>query len=187
MSRPAPESEAPRSKPEPRVRVLYSAEMVAQRVRDLGLEVARDLAGKRPLFVGVLKGACMFQCDLARATPIDLEMDALAVASYGSGTVSTGVQLVTDLRTPLAGRHVVLCEGVVDSGLSVAYILKLLQSRGPASIKVATLLDKVPCRKIQVPIDYTGWRIGDEFVIGYGMDFGEKYRNLPFVGVLEEA
>src|SRR6267378_1686704 len=180
-----PLAAAPAPRTEPRVRVLYSAERIAQRVREMGLEVAHDLAGTHPLFVGVLKGACMFQCDLARATPLDLELDALAVASYGDGTASSGsIQLVMDLRTPLAGRHVVLCEGVVDSGLSLSFILNLLQSRGPASIKVATLLDKVPCRKIAVPIDYTGWRIGSEFVIGYGMDSAERHRNLPFVGVI---
>jgi hypoxanthine phosphoribosyltransferase len=115
-------------------------------------------------------------------------MDFLAVTSYGAGTVSSGhVKLVMDLRTDIAGRHVVLCEGVVDSGSSVQFILDLLHSRGAASLKVATLLDKVPCRKIQVPVDYAGWKIGSEFVIGYGMDAAERYRNLPYVGVLEEA
>jgi hypoxanthine phosphoribosyltransferase len=178
---------------EPAVRMMFSADQITARVRELGLELARDLtreAGSavRPLYVGVLKGACMFQCDLARATPLDLEMDFLAVASYGHGTSSSGtVRLVMDLRTDLAGRHVVLCEGVVDSGLSVSFILDLLRNRGAASIKVATLLDKVPCRKIQVPVDYAGWKIGSEFVVGYGMDAAERYRNLPFVGVLEEA
>jgi hypoxanthine phosphoribosyltransferase len=130
----------------------------------------------------------MFQCDLARATPIDLEMDFLAVASYGAGTVSSGqVRLVMDLRTDIRGRHVVLCEGVVDSGRSVQFILDLLRSRGAASLKVVTLLDKVPCRQIPVPVDVAGWKIGSEFVIGYGMDAAERYRNLPYVGVLEEV
>lgn len=173
---------------DPALRVLFSAEQIAARVREMGLELARDYDGTRPLFVAVLKGACMFQCDLARATPIDLELDFLAVASYGHGTTSSGtVQLIMDLRTDIRGRHVVLCEGVVDSGLSVSFILDLLKSRGAASIKVATLLNKEPCRKIPVPVDYAGWKIGSEFVIGYGMDAGERYRNLPFVGVLEEA
>ena len=114
--------------------------------------------------------------------------DFLAVASYGHGTTSSGtVRLIMDLRTDLTGRHVVLCEGVVDSGLSVSFILDLLRDRGAAGIKVATLLDKVPCRKIPVPVDYAGWKIGSEFVIGYGMDAAERYRNLPYVGVLEEA
>lgn len=170
------------------IRVLFTADQIAARVRDLGLELARDYQEVQPLLVGVLKGACMFQCDLARAIPLDLEMDFLAVASYGAGTTSSGnVHLIMDLRSDIRGRHVVLCEGVVDSGRSVRFILDLLESRGAASIKVATLLDKVPCRKIPVPVDYCGWRIGDEFVVGYGMDAAERWRNLPYVGVLEEA
>lgn len=173
---------------DPALRVLFTPEQIAARVREMGLELARDLDGTRPLFVAVLKGACMFQCDLARATPIDLELDFLAVASYGHGTTSSGtVELIMDLRSDIRGRHVVLCEGVVDSGLSVSFILDLLKSRGAASIKVATLLNKEPCRRIPVPLDYVGWTINSEFVIGYGMDAGERYRNLPFVGVLEEA
>ncbi len=173
---------------EPGLRVMFSAEQIQTRVRELGLELARDYAGKKPLFVAVLKGACMFQCDLARATPIDLELDFLAVSSYGRSTTSSGnVKLIMDLRSDISGRHLVLCEGVVDSGLSVRFILDLLKSRGAASIKVAALLDKRPCRKLEVPVDYAGWTIGSEFVIGYGMDFEERYRNLPYVGVVEEA
>jgi len=178
----------PAAQLEPTVRVLFTAEQIQARVREMGLELARSLAGRNPLFVGVLKGACMFQMDLARATPVDLELDFLAVASYGSGTVSSGeVQLIMDLRTDIRGRHVVLCEGVVDSGRSVRFILDLLESRGAASIQVATLLDKAPCRKITVPVHHRGWTIGEEFVIGYGMDAAERWRNLPYVGVLEEA
>ena len=173
---------------EPTIRVMFTAEQIAARVREMGVELARDLETRRPLYVGVLKGACMFQCDLARATPADVELDFLSVSSYGSGTSSSGtVRVMSDLRGDIAGRHVVLCEGVVDSGLSVSFILDLLRSRHPASIKVATLLDKVPCRKMQVPVDYAGWKIGSEFVIGYGMDAAERYRNRPYVGVLEEA
>jgi hypoxanthine phosphoribosyltransferase len=183
MTEPSPAVQA-----EPTIRVLFTADRIAARVREMGLELARDYAGRKPLFVGVLKGACMFQCDLARATPLDLEMDFLAVASYGAGTTSSGtVRLIMDLRSDITGRDVLLCEGVVDSGKSVDFILNLLQSRGAASIKVATLLDKVPCRKIPVPVNYAGWRIGSEFVIGYGMDAAERYRNLPYVGILEEA
>jgi hypoxanthine phosphoribosyltransferase len=130
----------------------------------------------------------VFQCDLARATPFDVELDFLSVSSYGEGTTSSGtVRLVSDLRADIAGRHVVLCEGVVDSGLTLSYIIDMLKSRAPASVKVATLLDKRPCRKIEVPVDYAGWQIGAEFVIGYGLDAAERYRNLPFVGVLEET
>lgn len=173
---------------EPSIRVLFTAAQIQERVREMGLQLAKDLAGRSPLYVGVLKGACMFQMDIARATPLDLEMDFLAVASYGAGTVSSGtVELIMDLRTDIRGRHVVVCEGVVDSGRSVKFILDLLESRGAASIQVATLLDKAPCRKIEVPVHYKGWTIGDEYVIGYGMDAAERYRNLPYVGVLEEA
>lgn len=179
---------SPAVQTDPAIRVLFTAERIAARVREMGLELARDYAGKKPLLVGVLKGACMFQCDLARAIPLDLELDFLAVASYGAGTTSSGtVRLIMDLRSDITGRDVLLCEGVVDSGMSVNFILNLLQSRGAASIKVATLLDKVPCRKLTVPVDYAGWKIGSEFVIGYGMDADERYRNLPYVGILEEA
>jgi hypoxanthine phosphoribosyltransferase len=169
------------------LRVLFTADQIRERVREMGIELAKDYDGKRPLFVAVLKGACMFQCDLARATPIDLELDFLAVSSYSGTTSDHQVKLIMDLRSDIRGRHLVLCEGVVDSGTSVSFIMDLLKSRGAASIKVATLLDKEPCRKITVPVDYKGWTIGSEFVIGYGMDAGERYRNLPFVGVLEEA
>ena len=175
-------------KPGTAMRVMFSAEQIARRVRELGLELARDYQDKRPLFVGVLKGACMFQCDLARATPIDLDLDFVSVSSYGKGQQSSGnVRLLMDLREDVADRHVVLCEGVVDSGLSVSFILDVMKRRRPASLRVATLLDKVPCRKIPVPVDYWGWKIGTEFVVGYGMDDREGLRNLPYVGVFEEA
>ena len=173
---------------EPAIRVMFTGEQIAARVRELGLEIARDLEDQQPVFVGVLKGACMFQCDLARATPLEVTLDFLSVSSYGAGTTSSGnVRMVSDLRNDIAGRHVLLCEGVVDSGLTLSFILDRLRSKGAASVRVATLLDKVPCRKIQVPVDYAGWRIGSEFVIGYGMDAAERYRNLPYVGVLEES
>jgi len=172
------------------VRVLFTAEQIQARVREMGLQIARDLGHSTvgPVYIGVLKGACMFQCDLARATPLDVELDFLSVSSYGSGTTSSGtVRLVSDVRCEIKGRHVVVCEGVVDSGSTLSFILDMLRSRGPASVKVATLLDKVPCRRVQVPVDYFGWKIGAEFVIGYGMDVAERYRNLPYVGVMQEA
>jgi hypoxanthine phosphoribosyltransferase len=172
----------------PVLRIMFTAEQIASRVRELGLELARDYQDKHPIFVGVLKGACMFQCDLARATPIDLDLDFVSVSSYGAGKESSGnVRLLMDMREDIANRHVLLCEGVVDSGLSVSFILDVMKRRRPASLKVATLLDKVPCRKNPVPVDYAGWRIGSEFVVGYGMDDVERCRNLPYVGVLEEA
>ena len=131
----------------PGIRVLFSAQQIAARVREMGLEIARDLEGQRPVFVGVLKGASMFQCDLARATPLDLTLDYLSVSSYGAGTTSSGtVRLVSDLRNDIAGAHVVICEGVVDSGLTLTFILDLLRSRNPASVRVATLLDRKSTR-----------------------------------------
>jgi hypoxanthine phosphoribosyltransferase len=183
-------TETPAVQLEPSIRVLFSAEQIEARVREMGLRIARDLSSqtRRPVFVGVLKGACLFLGDLARATPLDVEFDFVTLSSYGTGTSSSGnVRLESDLRNDIAGRHVVVCEGVVDSGRSLTFLMDLLKQRSPASIKIATLLDKVPCRRIPVPIDYAGWAIRDEFVIGYGMDYAEKYRNLPYVGVLEEA
>jgi hypoxanthine phosphoribosyltransferase len=188
MTESLPHTPAAVTATEPAIRVLFNREQIAARVREMGLQIARDLGDHAPVFVGVLKGACMFQCDLARATPLDVTLDFLAVSSYGAGTTSSGtVRMASDLRGDITGRQIVLCEGVVDSGLTLSFILEHLRSRGAAGVRVATLLDKVPCRKIQVPVDYAGWRIGAEFVVGYGMDAAERYRNLPYVGVLEES
>ena len=171
-----------------RVRVLFSADQIREKVRELGLAIVRDYAGLNPVLVGVLKGACLFHADLARAMPTEVEMDFLSVSSYGAGTTSSGtVNLLGDLRGDIAGRHVLLCEAVVDSGRSVSMLRDLLRPRGPASLKVAALLDKRPCREIEVPLDYVGWTVGAEFVVGYGLDAAERYRNLPYVGVIEEA
>ena len=170
------------------VRVLLTAEQIQARVRELGLEIARDYQGRRPVMVAVLKGAVVFLCDLARATPIDVEFDFLSLSSYGQGTTSTGqVRLVNDLRGPVTGRDVILVEGVADTGHSISFILDVLRSRQPASLKVCALLDKASCRRVPVPIDYCGFKIGDEFVVGYGLDLAERYRNLPYVGVIQEV
>jgi len=169
------------------LRVLLTADQIASRVRALGLEIARDYDGERPLLVAVLKGACMFQADLARASALDLELDFLLVSSYGSDTTAQGPpRLISDVRGDVAGRHVLLCEGVVDSGRTVSYILDALGSRRPASLVVAALLNKLPCRKIEVPLRYVGFSIGADFVVGYGLDRAERYRNLPFIGIPEE-
>jgi hypoxanthine phosphoribosyltransferase len=183
-------TETPAVSLEPSIRVLFSAEQIAARVHELGLEIARELSPvtRNPMFVGVLKGACLFMCDLARATPLDVEFDFVTLSSYGSGTSSSGnVRLESDLRNDIAGRHVVICEGVVDSGRSLAFLIDMLKQRNPASIRIATLLDKAPCRRFPVPVSFAAWTIGEEFVIGYGMDYDEKYRNLPYVGVIQEA
>lgn len=170
------------------VRLLYSADQIRAKVREMGLAIARDYAGLHPVLVGVLKGACLFHADLARATPIEIDLDFVSISSYGTGTASSGsVRLLTDLREDIAGRHVVLCEAVVDSGRSVSMLLGLLRERRPASLKVATLLDKRPCRVVEIPLDYVGWTVSAEFLVGYGLDAAERHRNLPYVGVLEEA
>lgn len=176
------------ARPSHRIRTLLTEAEIRRRVAEMGAELSRDYEGRRPVFIGVLKGAVIFTADLVRAVEIDLEIDFLSLSSYGTGTTSSGkVHLVHDLRsnTILEGRDIVLVEGVVDTGHSVRFLLDLLSERGPRSLKVCTLLDKVPCRKVPVPVDYCGFRIGDEFVIGYGMDAAETYRQLPFVGVVE--
>lgn len=169
-------------------RMLYSAAQIRDKVRDLGLALARDYEGLNPVLIGVLKGAWIFHADLVRAMPIELETDFLSVSSYGDHLASSGqVQLLADLRGDISGRHVILCEAVVDSGRSVSMLRGLLSARQPSSLKVATLLDKRPCREVEVPLDYIGWKAGAEFLVGYGLDAAERYRNLPYVGVLEEA
>ncbi len=170
------------------VRVLLTAEQIQGRVREMGLELARDYWGTRPLLVAVLKGAAMFVSDLARSIPMEVELDFLSVSSYGlAGTARSGsTRLVYDVRGDVAGRNVILVEGVVDTGHSLSFILDVLRSRRPASLKVCALLDKAPCRRVPVPMDYVGFRVGAEFLVGYGLDVAEHHRNLPYVGVLQE-
>jgi hypoxanthine phosphoribosyltransferase len=171
-------------RPYARIETLLTPEQIARRVAEMGQVLSRDYADKRPLLIAVLKGGFMFLADLVRAMDIDLEVDFLSLSSYGNATVSSGkVHLVHDLRARLQGRHVILVEGVVDTGHSVRFLLDLLAQREPASLKVCALLDKVPCRREPVPVDYVGFPIGDEFVIGYGMDAAEGLRQLPYVGV----
>ena len=171
-------------RPYARIETLLTREQIAARVAEMGARLSRDYAGQRPLLIAVLKGGFMFLADLVRAMDIDLEVDFLSLSSYGNATVSSGkVHLVHDLRADLKGRHVILVEGVVDTGHSVKFLLDLLAQRQPASLKVCALLDKVPCRREPVPVDYVGFPIGDEFVIGYGMDAAEGLRQLPYVGV----
>jgi hypoxanthine phosphoribosyltransferase len=170
--------------PYARVDVLITEEQIAQRVRVMGAQLSAEYAGKKPLLIAVLKGGAVFLTDLIRRMDIELEIDFLSLSSYGNATTSSGkVHLVHDLRANLDGRHVVLVEGVVDTGHSVRFLLDLLSQRNPASLKVCTLLDKVPCRRVPVPVDFVGFPIGDEFVIGYGMDAAEGLRQLPYVGV----
>ena len=148
-----------------------------------GWYVGRDL-----MLVGVLKGAIMFMTDLARALRLPLEMDFMAVSSYGNATQSSGVVRITkDLDSSIEGRNVLVVEDIVDSGMTLRYLLENLRSRNPASLRVVTLLDKQAPRKADVPIDLVGFRIPNHFVVGYGLDYAENYRNLPYIGVLKQS
>jgi hypoxanthine phosphoribosyltransferase len=173
---------------EPRpVKQLYSVSQIAARVGELGAAIARDYQDKELVLVCVLKGCFAFAADLARAIPNhDVQVEFLGLASYGEATKSSGVvQITADLTKPVEGKHVVVVEDIVDTGLTMTYLLENLQTRRPASVKLCALLHK-PSRTVrQVPIDYLGFTIPDLFVVGYGLDYAQRYRNLPFIGVLE--
>jgi hypoxanthine phosphoribosyltransferase len=161
------------------MKVLLSHDAIQARVREMGAEIARDYAGREPHLVGVLKGAFAFMSDLCRAIDLPLTLDFIAVSSYGTTTKTTGeVQLVKDLDTGLDGRDLLVVEDIVDTGLTLNYLLKVLRARGPKSVKVAALLSKPARRLVETPVDYTGFTIPDTFVVGYGLDYNEKYRNL---------
>jgi hypoxanthine phosphoribosyltransferase len=161
------------------MKVLLSHDAIQARVLEMGAEIARDYAGREPHLVGVLKGAFTFMTDLCRAIDLPLTLDFIAVSSYGPATKTTGeVQLVKDLDTGLDGRDLLVVEDIVDTGLTLNYLLKVLRARGPKSVKVAALLSKPARRLVETPVDYTGFTIPDTFVVGYGLDYNERYRNL---------
>lgn len=162
------------------------AEEIATRVEELGTEIAEDYAGKNPLLVGVLKGAWMFLADLTRAISIPHEADFVQVSSYGSSTESSGeVRFLTDVSTPISGRHVILVEDIVDTGLTLSTLVNILRERGPASLVVCSLLDKPERRKTAIHIDYLGFTVPNKFVVGYGVDWDERFRHLPYIGYIE--
>ena len=166
---------------------LVEEEALARRVRELGEEISRDYEGRELLLVGVLKGAVFFLSDLMRQLEVPCEVDFMAVSSYGSSTESSGVvRIMKDLDTPIEGRDVLVVEDIVDSGLTLKYLLKTLSARSPASLEVCALLEKPERRKVDLQIKYTGFEIPNRFVIGYGLDHGERYRNLPYVAVLNQ-
>ncbi len=165
--------------------VLLSQEQLHSRLDELAAQIDADHVGEELLLVGVLKGAVMVMADLARRLHTPIQMDWMAVSSYGSGTKSSGVvRILKDLDTDLIGRHVLIVEDIVDSGLTLSWLLSNLRSRGPASVEVATLLRKPDAAKVEVDVKYVGFDIPPAFVVGYGLDYAEKYRNLPFVGTL---
>lgn len=164
---------------------LLTAERIQLRIAELGREIAMDYAQKNPLLVCILKGASLFHADLIRTLDFPLAVDYMAVASYGAATKTTGVvKLNKDLDTSVTGRHVIIVEDIVDTGLTLNYLRQLIQSREPASVRVCSLLSKPARRVVEVAIDYEGFEIPDEFVIGYGLDYSERYRNLPYIGIL---
>jgi hypoxanthine phosphoribosyltransferase len=165
--------------------ILITEEQLQQRIVELAAQIDADYADRELLLVGVLKGAVMVMADLARAMHLPVQMDWMAVSSYGSGTKSSGVvRILKDLDADISGKHVLVVEDIVDSGLTLSWLIGNLESRGPASVKVCVLLRKPMAAKMDVPVAYTGFEIDDAFVIGYGLDYAERYRNLPFVGTL---
>ena len=162
------------------MKVLLSRDAIRERVEAIGKQISGDYAGREPHLVGVLKGACTFMTDLARAIEIPITMDFIAVSSYGAATKTSGeVKLVKDLDQGLEGRDLIVIEDIVDTGLTLNYLLNVLRARGPRSLKVAALLSKPSRRLVEVQADYVGFTIDDHFVVGYGLDYNERYRSLP--------
>ena len=165
---------------------LVSAEQIQARIAELAKEIDADYAGKEPMLVGVLKGAAMFMSDLARALERPSTMEFMAVSSYGSGTQSSGVvRILKDLDRDIAGEHVLIVEDIIDSGLTLSWIRSNLASRGPASVEICALLRKPEVAKVEIDVKYVGFDIPNEFVVGYGLDYAERYRDLPYIGTLD--
>ncbi len=169
-----------------RIRVLLPEEDVDKRIQEIGDQISKDYAGKNVHLVCVLKGGSFFMCELAKRITVPVSLDFMSVSSYGSDTKSSGVvKIVKDLDEPLRGKDVIVVEDIVDSGRTLSYLLEMLRDRGPASLRLCTLLDKPDRRVIDVDVDYTGFQIPDRFVVGYGLDYNQMYRNLPYIGVVE--
>jgi len=167
-------------------RVLISEEEIQAKIAELGQTISEQYHGKNPLIICVLKGAAPFMSDLIKRISIHMEMDFMAVSSYGASTVSSGeVRIIKDLDASVEGRHVLIVEDIIDSGLTLSYLLDLLRRRKAESTKIITLLNKPHRRNVDLKPDYCGFEIPDEFVVGYGLDYAERYRNLPFIGVLK--
>ncbi len=169
----------------PNLEILIPEDVLQARIREIGAEIARDYTGRKPELICILKGAMMFMSDLMRAIDLELTIDFIAVSSYGKGTRSTGeAKIVKDLDGPLEGRDIILVEDILDTGLTLSYLVNNFHSRGATSISIATLLNKPSRRKIEVEVAYKGFDIPDKFVVGYGLDYAERYRNLPYIGVV---
>ena len=169
-------------------RVLYSEEELRRRVKELGEQITADYRGRSPLLVSILRGSYIFMADLARAIGLDVTVDFMAVSSYGAGTVSTGqVEIKKDLSDSIEGRDVIIVEDILDSGNTLYYLTEVLRARKPASIRICALMDKPERRTKPITADYAGFTIPDAFIVGYGLDYAERYRNLPYVGILKPS
>jgi hypoxanthine phosphoribosyltransferase len=170
-----------------KVKILISEQQIQSRIQALGAEISKDYQGKEPILVSILRGSFLFLADLTRALTVSHEVDFMAVSSYGDARESTGVvRLLQDLSSDVSGRHVLVVEDIVDTGLTWEYIRANLLTRRPASLRIVTLLNKEERRRVEVPVDYAGFVIDDAFVVGYGLDYQQKLRNLPYIGVLQE-
>lgn len=168
--------------------VLYSEEMIKDKVQELGRQITRDYQGKHLLLLGTLKGAVPFIADLARAIELPLELDYMAISSYGNSTQSSGiVRILKDLEGPIDNKHILIIEDIIDSGLTLSYLVDVIRRRNPLSLSICTLLYKERERAKEVPVDYIGFTIPDKFVVGYGLDYAQYYRNLPYVGILKPS
>ncbi|MCX4343541.1 MAG: hypoxanthine phosphoribosyltransferase [Kineothrix sp.] len=169
-----------------RIEVLLTEKEVDKRIQEIGDQISRDYAGKSVHLVCVLKGGSFFMCELAKRITVPVSIDFMSVSSYGGDTKSSGVvRIVKDLDESLKDKHVIVIEDIVDSGRTLSYLLDMLQSRGPQDVKLCTLLDKPERRVVEVKVDYKGFEIPDEFVVGYGLDYDQKYRNLPYIGMVK--
>lgn len=168
------------------IRVMIPEDEVAKRIEEIGKKISEDYAGRQVHLICVLKGGVFFMCELAKRITVPVSMDFMSVSSYGDGTSSSGiVKIVKDLDETLEGKDVIVVEDIIDSGRTLSYLLEILKERKPKSMKLCTLLDKPSRRVREVAVDYTGYQIPDEFVVGYGLDYAQKYRNLPYIGVVE--
>lgn len=169
-----------------RISIMYSEEEVNAKIKEIGDKISKDYENQEVLLICVLKGATFFACELAKRITVPVELEFMKVSSYGNETESSGVVKITqDLDQPIRGKHVIVVEDIVDTGRTLSYLLELLKKRDPASVALCTLLDKPERRVADVTVDYTGFVIPDEFVVGYGLDYAQKYRNLPFVGIIK--
>ena len=171
-----------------KIRILISEEDVNKKISEIAAQISRDYEGKEVHLICILKGGVFFTCELAKRLTIPVSMDFMSVSSYGAGTVSSGVvKIIKDLDEPLEGKDVLIVEDIIDSGRTLSYLMEILEKRGPKSIRLCTLLDKPERRvKKQVKVDYTCFSIPDKFVVGYGLDYDQKYRNLPYIGIVEQ-